>query len=215
MDFTKILSLINKIILIFDIPKEIFMKKIVLISLLMLSAAFSQLRFGIDASRTMEMKLKFLGMEETESGNPDGMGLTFGYEQMLLLGLIGVGAEYTLSTGGEDDDHDHDHDHDDEDIELGNPGNFAFVYAVSKVPVGFPMVRGIVRAGTTLGHSEEGLKGGLSYGFGLRFKPPILPVGVEAHYTMHNFDLDFEGDIPGIESSVKYSSINLTATYKF
>ena len=106
-------------------------------------------------------------------------------------------------------------DHDDEDIELGNPGNFAFVYAVSKVPVGFPMVRGIVRAGTTLGHSEEGLKGGLSYGFGLRFKPPILPVGVEAHYTMHNFDLDFEGDIPGIESSVKYSSINLTATYKF
>ena len=77
------------------------------------------------------------------------MGLTLGYEQTLLLGLIGVGVEYNLSTGGGDDlqhddhgdDHgdDHDDDHDDEGG-AGGPGNFAFVYGVAKLPVGFPMV---------------------------------------------------------------------------
>ena len=89
MDFTKILSLINKIFLIFIIPKEIIMKKITLISLLMLSAAFSQLRVGADISR--EMNLEGLAAEKSE-----GMGITLGYEKM-LLGLLGAGGEFTLS----------------------------------------------------------------------------------------------------------------------
>ena len=160
-------------------------------------------------------------MEAGEKGSPDGMGLNLGYEQTLLFDLIGVGAEYNLATGGGDDheehdDHgdDHDDDHDDEGG-VGGPGNFAFVYGVAKLPVGFPMVRGIVRLGTTLAHQEEGLKGGLSYGLGVRVKPPVLPVGVEAHYTMHNFEPN-SADFPsGAEVSASYSSVNLTVTYKF
>ncbi len=201
------------------------MKKLSLIFLLFLSVAFSQLRVGLDVSRTTDISVKWMGMEAGEKGSPDGMGLTLGYEQTLLLGLIGVGAEYNLSTGGGDDheehddhgdDHgdDHDDDHDDEGG-AGGPGNFAFVYGVAKLPVGFPMVRGIVRLGTTLAHQEEGLKGGLSYGLGVRVKPPVLPVGVEAHYTMHNFEPN-SADFPsGAEVSASYSSVNLTVTYKF
>ena len=197
------------------------MKKISLILLLFISTAFSQLRVGMDVSRTTDVSLKYMGIEEGVNGTPDGTNLTLGYEQTLLLGLIGVGAEYNLSVGGDDDhsdeDHDHDHgdgdDHDDEDG-IGGTGSFAFVYGVAKLPVGFPMVRGIVRLGTTLAHQEDGLKGGLSYGLGVRVKPPVLPVGVEAHYTMHNFGTDEE--LPsGAEYSASYSSVNLTVTYKF
>ena len=77
------------------------------------------------------------------------------------------------------------------------------------------MVRGIVRLGTTLAHQEDGLKGGLSYGLGVRVKPPILPVGVEAHYTMHDFGAD-ENLFPSVaDVSASNSSVNLTVTYKF
>ena len=68
------------------------MKKITLISLLMLSAAFSQLRVGADISR--EMNLEGLAAEKSE-----GMGITLGYEKM-LLGLLGAGGEFTL--GGDE-----------------------------------------------------------------------------------------------------------------
>ena len=198
------------------------MKKLSLIFLLFISTAFSQLRVGLDVSRTTDVSLKYMGIEEADKGTPDGTNLTLGYEKTLLLGLIGVGAEYNLSVGGDDDhsDEDHDHDHgdgDDHDDEggMGGTGSFAFVYGVAKLPVGFPMVRGIVRLGTTLAHQEDGLKGGLSYGLGVRAKPPILPVGVEAHYTMHNFGYDGDGLPSGAEYSASYSSVNLTLTYKF
>ena len=166
------------------------MKKLSLILLLFVSTAFSQLRVGMDVSRTSDISLKYMGIEEGVEGTPDGTNLTLGYEKTLLLGLIGVGAEYNLSFGGDDEnadeDHDHDHgdgdDHDDEDG-IGGTGSFAFVYGVAKLPVGFPMVRGIVRLGTTLAHESDGLKGGLSYGLGVRAKPPILPVGVAVSYT--------------------------------
>ena len=198
------------------------MKKISLILLLLISTAFSQLRVGLDVSRTTDVSLKYMGIEEGDKGTPDGTNLTLGYEKTLLLGLIGVGAEYNLSVGGDDDhsDEDHDHDHgdgDDHDDEggIGGPGNFAFVYGVAKLPVGFPMVRGIVRLGTTLAHEDDGLKGGLSYGLGVRVKPPILPVGVEAHYTMHDFGADEKLFPSGADVSASYSSVNLTVTYKF
>ena len=89
------------------------MKKLSLIFLLFISVAFSQLRVGLDVSRTSDISVKWMGMEAGEKGSPDGMGLTLGYEQTLLLGLIGVGAEYNLSTGGGDDHEEHD-DVDDE-----------------------------------------------------------------------------------------------------
>ena len=89
------------------------MKKLSLIFLLFISVAFSQLRVGLDVSRTSDISVKWMGMEAGEKGSPDGMGLTLGYEQTLLLGLIGVGAEYNLSTGGGDDHEEHD-DHGDD-----------------------------------------------------------------------------------------------------
>ena len=94
------------------------MKKLSLIFLLFLSVAFSQLRVGLDVSRTTDISVKWMGMEAGEKGSPDGMGLTLGYEQTLLFDLIGVGAEYNLATGGGDDHEEHDHDdhgHDDRD----------------------------------------------------------------------------------------------------
>ena len=68
------------------------MKKISFIALLLLSTSFAQLRVGADFSR--EMKLGGLDAEKSE-----GMGITLGYEKM-LLGLIGAGGEFTL--GGDE-----------------------------------------------------------------------------------------------------------------
>ena len=73
------------------------MKKLSLIFLLIISTAFSQLRVGVDVSRTSDISLKYMGIEEGVEGTPDGTNLTLGYEKTLLLGLIGVGAEYNLS----------------------------------------------------------------------------------------------------------------------
>ncbi|HJL93134.1 MAG TPA: hypothetical protein QGF04_05050 [Woeseiaceae bacterium] len=177
------------------------MKKISLLIAIVSSVAFSQLRVGVDLSREMDMEIKLMGLEMSETDKAEGMGLTIGYEKMLLLGMIGAGAEYNLSMGDED-----------------GPDPFAFAYGVVKVPVGFPMVRGIVRVGTTLGHSE-GVKGAGSYGFGLRVKPPIQPFGLEAHYTIHNIDPNVEDldDMMGMDvstsASMKY--FNITMTYSF
>jgi len=178
------------------------MRKISFLLLAISTMASAQLRVGLDASREMEMKIKFMGSptEISDTEKAEGMGLTIGYEKMLLLGMIGAGAEYNLSMGDED-----------------GPDPFAFAYGVVKVPVGFPMVRGIIRLGTTFGHSE-GVKGGTSYGFGLRVKPPVQPFGIEAHYTIHNVDPNVEdfGEIGmDVDASGSMKYFNLTMTYSF
>ena len=168
------------------------MKKITLISLLMLSAAFSQLRVGADISR--EMNLEGLAAEKSE-----GMGITLGYEKM-LLGLLGAGGEFTL--GGDE-----------------GP-DMIYGYGVAKVPVGLPMFRGVVRMGYSLPVGEDGdmYKAGLAYGAGLRFKFPVQPIGVEVLYTIHNLEMKDQGD--GFaellsELGFTWNVMNITATYNF
>ena len=168
------------------------MKKIVLMSLLMLSAAFSQLRVGADVSR--EMTLSGLEGEKAE-----GMGYTLGYEKM-LLGLIGLGGEFSL--GGDE------------------VPDMVYGYGVARVPVGLPFFRGVVRMGYSLPVGEDGedFDAGLAYGAGLRFKFPIQPIGLELLYTVHNLEMKDSGD--GLDELLnaldfKWNVLNLTATYSF
>jgi len=181
------------------------MKKITVLLIVLTTMATAQLRVGLDAKRTMNMEMKIAGVSMSESLNAEGMGFTIGYEKMLLLGMIGVGAEYNFSGDSEE-----------------GPSNMGFVYGVAKLPVGLPMARGIVRVGTSFGH-EEGLKGGLSYGIGLRIKPPVFPIGIEALYTKHILDMDMEmddedadiADALGFDVEASYTYLNISATYSF
>ena len=168
------------------------MKKISLISILLLSTAFSQFRVGADISRKMSLS----GLEAESS---EGMGFTVGYEQM-LLSLVGVGGEFTL--GG------------DEGLDM------IYGYGVAKVPVGLPMFRGILRMGYSLRVGDVGdmYKAGLAYGAGLRFKLPIQPIGVEVLYTVHNLEMkdDGEGFSELIDAlNFTWNVMNITATYNF
>ena len=142
-----------------------------------------------------------LGLDVSREMTVSGMsGEKSGYEQM-LLSLVGVGAEYTA--GG------------DEGVDM------LYGYAVGKIPVGFPMVRGIIRAGYSLpmGDAADFYEAGLAYGVGLRVKPPIFPIGIEALYTMHNLEMKSSGD--DMEDmfmalfKIKWNVLNITATYSF
>ena len=133
------------------------MKKISLLLIAVSTIASAQLRVGLDVKRSLEMSLAgFAG----ESLDAEGMGVTVGYEQM-LLSLVGVGAEYSIAG--------------DEGLDM------VYAYAVGKIPVGMPMMRGIVRFGYSMpmGDAAEGYAAGLAFGGGLRIKPPIFPIGVE------------------------------------
>ena len=169
------------------------MKKISLLLIAVTTIASAQLRLGLDVSREVTVS----GMSGEKS---EGMGFTLGYEKM-LLSLVGVGAEYTA--GG------------DEGVDM------LYGYAVGKIPVGFPMVRGIIRAGYSLpmGDAADVYEAGLAYGVGLRVKPPIFPIGIEALYTMHNLEMKSSGD--DMEDmfmalfKIKWNVLNITATYSF
>jgi len=169
------------------------MKKISLLLIAVTTIASAQLRLGLDVSREMTVS----GMSGEKS---EGMGFTLGYEKM-LLSLVGVGAEYTA--GG------------DEGV------NMLYGYAVGKIPVGFPMARGIIRAGYSLpmGDAADVYEAGLAYGVGLRVKPPIFPIGIEALYTIHNLEMKSSGD--DMEDmfmalfKIKWNVLNITATYSF
>ena len=168
------------------------MKKISLIALLLLSTSFAQLRVGADFSR--EMKLGGLDAEKSE-----GMGITLGYEKM-LLGLIGAGGEFTL--GGDE-----------------GP-DMIYGYGVAKVPVGLPFFKGIVRMGYSMPVGEDGdmYDAGLAYGAGLRFKFPVQPIGIEVLYTIHNLEMKDQGDgfaelLDALDFT--WNVMNITATYNF
>ena len=169
------------------------MKKISLLLIIITTIASAQLRLGLDVSREMT----FSGMSGAKS---EGMGFTLGYEQM-LLSLVGVGAEYTA--GGDE-----------------GP-DMIYGYAVGKIPVGVPMARGIIRAGYSLptGDAADVYEAGLAYGVGLRIKPPIFPIGIEALYTIHNLEMKSSGD--DMEEmfmelfEMKWNVLNITATYSF
>ena len=202
------------------------MKKISILLIAVSTIASAQLRLGLDVSRKgtltpsypSELKAAAAAMGESLPGEEDlkfdGMGISVGYD-LMLLSLVGVGAELNIGSGGDSED-DHDHDHDDEehsDEEIG-PDNQVFVYGVAKVPV-FPMVRGVIRAGLVKSFDSE-LDPGLGFGFGLRVKPPIFPIGLEANYTIYNFSADQDlGMGYTMSTDMKQSYLNLTATYKF
>ena len=174
------------------------MKKISLLLIVITTIASAQLRLGADISREMDVSLAGFG---GESEKAEGMGFTLGYEQM-LLSLVGVGAEYSLAG--------------DEGIDM------LYGYAVGKIPVGMPMMRGIIRVGYSMpvGDAAEGYAAGLAFGGGLRIKPPIFPIGVEALYTIHNLEPSDSGE-DGFETAllelidVTYSVLTITATYSF
>ena len=199
------------------------MKKISIILIAISAIASAQLRLGLDVSRkatltpsySKEFKALAAASGESLPGEHDlkvdGMGISLGYD-LMLLSLVGVGAELNIGSGGDSED---DHDHDDEehsDEEIG-PDNQVFVYGVAKVPV-FPMVRGVIRAGLVKSFDSE-LDPGLGFGFGLRLKPPIFPIGLEANYTIYNFSASQDMGIGDMSIDMRQSYLNLTATYKF
>mgnify|MGYP003310063534 CR=1 FL=1 len=199
------------------------MKKISILLIAVSTIASAQLRLGLDVSRKgtltpsypSELKAAAAAMGESLPGEEDlkfdGMGISVGYD-LMLLSLVGVGAELNIGSGGDSED---DHDHDDEehsDEEIG-PDNQVFVYGVAKVPV-FPMVRGVIRAGLVKSFDSE-LDPGLGFGFGLRVKPPIFPIGLEANYTIYNFSATQDMGIGDMSIDMRQSYLNLTATYKF
>jgi len=199
------------------------MKKISILLIAVSTIASAQLRLGLDVSRKgtitpsypSELKAAAAAMGESLPGKEDlkfgGMGISVGYD-LMLLSLVGVGAELNIGSGGDSED---DHDHDDEehsDEEIG-PDNQVFVYGVAKVPV-FPMVRGVIRAGLVKSFDSE-LDPGLGFGFGLRVKPPIFPIGLEANYTIYNFSASQDMGIGDMSIDMSQSYLNLTATYKF
>jgi hypothetical protein len=172
------------------------MKQILLTVFFLTGLIFSQLRVGVDMSSTHSIEM--LGISSDDK--IDGVGFTLGYEQM-LLSLVGVGGELTLG---------------------GDYMDRIQGYAVAKIPVGLPMFRGIVRVGYSkiMGDWEEIYDGGLSYGFGVRFKMPVIPIGVEALYSIHSLeDKDSEDDEMGLGKALgleeKSKIINITATYSF
>ena len=199
------------------------MKKSTILLIAVSTIASAQLRLGLDVSRKgtitpsypSELKAAAAAMGESLPGEEDlkfdGMGISVGYD-LMLLSLVGVGAELNIGSGGDSED---DHDHDDEehsDEEIG-PDNQVFVYGVAKVPV-FPMVRGVIRAGLVKSFDSE-LDPGLGFGFGLRVKPPIFPIGLEANYTIYNFSASQDMGIGDMSIDMRQSYLNLTATYKF
>ena len=169
------------------------MKKISLLLIAITTLASAQLRLGLDISRE-------ISLAGIESEKADGMGFTLGYEQM-LLSLVGVGAEYSIAG--------------DEGIDM------LYGYAVGKIPVGVPMARGIIRVGYSLpmGDASEFYDAGLAYGVGLRIKPPLFPVGIEALYTIHNLEMKTDGDdfseMFASLLELKYNVLTVTATYSF
>mgnify|MGYP001491447712 CR=1 FL=1 len=201
------------------------MKKISILLIAISAIASAQLRLGLDVSRkatltpsySKEFKALAAASGESLPGEQDlkvdGMGISLGYD-LMLLSLVGVGAELNIGSGGDsEDDHDHDHDDEDHDDEGAGPDNQVFVYGVAKVPV-FPMVRGVIRAGLVKSFDSE-LDPGLGFGFGLRVKPPIFPIGLEANYTIYNFSATQDMGIGDLSIDMRQSYLNLTATYKF
>jgi len=173
-------------------------RKIIYISLMVPMIVSAQFRAGLDVSR--QMTVSGFGMDETNSA--EKLALTLGYEKMLLLGFVGAGAEYTL-------------DLDEEGI------NMAYIYGVGKFPIA-PFMRGIIRAGYSIpmtSDEEIEYEPGLAYGVGARFKLPLIPVGLEALYTIHSLETKSSGDdfTDALYDAfdLKINTLNITATLKF
>ena len=202
------------------------MKKISLLIITLTTFASAQLRVGLDLNGGIDYSIMGIGVE-----NKSKLGLRVGYEKT-LFGIVGVGAEYVMTQLG--------------DAELsynflGESGsetisdkvfpNVLMGYGLVRVPMGFPFLRGIVRAGmfipmgtTTI--DGEGIKWseqfepGLAWGIGVRAKLPLIPIGAELLYqSMKLTSKEGEPSEDDEDSTFMYegnfSSFTLVATYSF
>jgi len=188
------------------------MKKISFLIIAVTTIASAQLRVGVDVSRKMkvtpsfpaEVKALFLSMGEelpgSETMTAEGLGFSVGYDFM-LASLVGVGAELNIASESDDED--------------GGPSNQIFAYSIVKLPFGVPFARGVVRVGIAKSF-EEGIDPGLGYGFGLRIKPPLFPIGAEASsYNIYNYSQEEEEELGTMKYDLKQSYMNLSLTYSF
>jgi len=188
------------------------MKKISFLIIAVTTIASAQLRVGVDVSRKMKVtpsfpaEMKALALVEginlpgTETMTAEGLGFTVGYDFM-LASLVGVGAELNIASESDDED--------------GGPSNQIFAYSIVKLPFGVPFARGVVRIGIAKSF-EEGIDPGLGYGFGLRIKPPLFPIGAEASYNIYNYSQEEKDpDLGTMKFDLKQSYMNLSLTYSF
>ena len=188
------------------------MKKISFLIIAVTTIASAQLRVGVDVSRKMKVtpsfpaEMKALALVEginlpgTETMTAEGLGFTVGYDFM-LASLVGVGAELNIASESDDED--------------GGPSNQIFAYSIVKLPFGVPFARGVVRVGITKSF-EEGIDPGLGYGFGLRIKPPLFPIGAEASYNIYNYSQEEkDAELGTMKFDLKQSYMNLSLTYSF
>ena len=160
----------------------------------------AQIRVGMDLGRVATLKA---GGEEIPypGTKPENLAVSFGYEKY-LIGIVGIGAEYT-------------HDLSDEDT-----FNTGFLYGAARIPFPFPFIKGAVRYGYSMpmGDAGERYDPGMAFGIGLRAKLPFIPLGLEAQFMRHtlspveSFD-DFK-KYTGEELEFFMNSINLSATLK-
>ena len=210
------------------------MRKISLLVITITTFASAQLRVGLDFGGGV--KTSFLGLMDVEQNSK--LGLTVGYEKT-LFGIAGVGAEYVMTQVG--------------DAEIKSSASFfgesvsdsettsdkmfpnvLKVYGLARVPLGFPFLRGVVRAGmfVPLGSSDidgESFKWGdvydpgLTWGVGVRAKLPVLPIGAELLYQSmaldsgSTLDLFGEDDDEGgaLFPNGDFTSFTLAVTYSF
>jgi hypothetical protein len=119
----------------------------------------------------------------------------------MLASLVGVGAELNIAAESDDED--------------GGPSNQIFAYSIVKLPFGVPFARGVVRVGIAKSF-EEGIDPGLGYGFGLRIKPPLFPIGAEASYNIYNYSQEEKDpELGTMKYDLKQSYMNLSLTYSF
>ena len=188
------------------------MKKISFLIITVTTIASAQLRVGVDVSRKMKVtpsfpaEMKALALVEginlpgTETMTAEGLGFTVGYDFM-LASLVGVGAELNIASESDDED--------------GGPSNQIFAYSIVKLPFGVPFARGVVRIGIAKSF-EEGIDPGLGYGFGLRIKPPLFPIGAEASYNIYNYSQEEkDAELGTMKFDLKQSYMNLSLTYSF
>ena len=213
------------------------MKKVSLLVITLTTLASAQLRVGLDFGGGI--KQNFLIMEIEQKSK---QGFTVGYEK-ILSGIAGIGAEYVVTQVG--------------DAEMKTSAslfgeslsdsettsdkmfpNVLKVYGLARVPLGFPFLRGVVRAGmfVPLGSTDiEGesfkwgdvYKTGLTWGVGVRAKLPVFPFGAELLYQSMSLDSgsdldlfgegDDEGDDEGgmLFPNGDFTSFTLAVTYSF
>ena len=211
------------------------MKKISLLLITITTIASAQLRVGLDFDGGV--KQNFLGIIEIEQKSKQGF--TVGYEKT-LSGIAGIGVEYVVTQVGDAEMKTSaglfgESASDSETTSDKMFPNVLKVYGLARVPLGFPFVKGVVRAGmfVPLGSTDiEGenfkwsdvYKAGLTWGVGVRAKLPVFPFGAELLYQSMSLNsgsgIDLFGEGDDDESEMlfpngDFTNFTLALTYSF